>query len=174
MQKNNNINDPEFIYEGEVKLEDYRTTRKSSVGGWIVVVLIFVALFGLFKFLFADIKSDTKQTNQQQNVKINKNVSMKYKDAMIQVKSLAQKNHMSKKAIYEKLNVEGSSLPEDAIVYALENVPIDYKQNALEKAKELSKRMKNPTKEEIFEMLTLDDDDGWFTKQEAQYAINNL
>ena len=171
-------NDPEFIYEGEVNLDDYRSIKKASLKGWLTVLLIFATLAGLLTFLFTEIPSNTKLKNKtelkQKDIKNDKSIPVKYKDAMVQVKAFSQKKHMSRKAIYDKMVIDGGSFPEEAITYALENIPVDYNQNALEKAKELSQKLGSANKQDIYEILLYDEEDGGFTKKEAQYAVDHL
>lgn len=80
---------------------------------------------------------------------------------------------MSKTAIYEQLISEnGDKFDEDAAKYAVDNLKVDFNDNALRAAQTYFDDM-NMTKEEIFTQLSSKHGDK-FTEAEAQYAIDNL
>ena len=64
------------------------------------------------------------------------------------------------------------ALPREIIDHLLENIDVDWKENALKKSEIYYHEMDMP-KEEIYDQLISIHGDG-FTKEEAQYAIDNL
>ena len=80
---------------------------------------------------------------------------------------------MSKQGIYDQLISEyGEKFPEDAAQYAIGNLNVDYKANALEKAKSYQETL-NMSKQAIYDQLISEYGEK-FTPEEAQYAIDNL
>lgn len=84
-------------------------------------------------------------------------------------------HHMSRKELYGQLALEGGAgFTPDAAQYALDNMDVDWKENALETAREyyygegfaMSKSM-------VFDQLSGDGGEG-FSTEEAQYAIDHL
>ena len=76
----------------------------------------------------------------------------------------------SKSELYNKL-VEYDDFTEDEAKYAADNVKVDYKENALERAKSLSKNG-DTSKSDIKDMLS--SKDGFKFTEEAQYAVDHL
>ena len=80
---------------------------------------------------------------------------------------------MSKSGIYEQLTSDyGEKFPAEAAQYAVDNLKVDYKKNALEKAKDYAEQQDMST-DAIYDQLTSDYGEK-FTAEEAQYAIDNL
>ena len=81
--------------------------------------------------------------------------------------------HMSKAGIYDQLTSRyGEKFTAEEAQYAVDNLDVDFKLNALETAKSYQKTM-NMSKEEIYKQLTSQYGEK-FTAEEAQYAIDNL
>lgn len=98
-------------------------------------------------------------------------VPKEYGAALKKAQSYGRIFHMSKKGIYEQLtgNVEGFT-PE-AAQYAVDNLDMDYMENAYQKAKDYFEKM-NMSKEGIYNQLTSSAEG--FTPEEAQYAVDKL
>ena len=80
---------------------------------------------------------------------------------------------MSKAAIYDQLTSEyGNKFPEDAAQYAVDNLKANYKQNALEAAKEYRETM-NMSNEAIRDQL-VSEYGNKFTQKQADWAIEHL
>lgn len=81
--------------------------------------------------------------------------------------------HMSKQGIYDQLTSDaGEKFPEDAAQYAIDNLKVDYKKNALEKAKDYANQQ-DMSNDAIYDKLTSSYGEK-FTQEEAQYAIDHL
>ena len=81
--------------------------------------------------------------------------------------------HMSKAALYDQLTSEyGEKFSAEAAQYAIDNLDVDYKANALEKAKDYQEMMAmSPSA--IYDQLISEYGEK-FTAEEAQHAIDNL
>lgn len=81
--------------------------------------------------------------------------------------------YMSKAGIYDQLVSEyGEQFPPAAAQYAINNLKVDWKQNALKSAQSYAELM-NMSDAEIYEQLTSEYGEK-FTEAEAQYAIDHL
>ena len=79
--------------------------------------------------------------------------------------------HMSKAGIYDQLTSEyGEGFEADAAQYAIDNLDVDWKKNALEKAKSYQESM-SMSKNAIYDQLVSQYGEQ-FTAEEAQYAID--
>jgi ATP phosphoribosyltransferase regulatory subunit HisZ len=80
---------------------------------------------------------------------------------------------MSKAGIYDQLTSEyGEQFPADAAQYAIDNLEVNWKENALKKAQEYAELM-SMSDADIYDQLISEHGEK-FTKEEAQYAIDNL
>ena len=81
--------------------------------------------------------------------------------------------HMSKQGIYDQLTSEyGDKFTAEAAQYAVDNLDVDYKENALKSAETYQETMAmSPAA--IKDQLTSEYGEK-FTEEEAQYAIDNL
>ena len=81
--------------------------------------------------------------------------------------------HMSKQGIFDQLTSEyGGQFPIEAAQYAIDNLEIDYNENALETARVYYEEL-NMSKESIRDQLT-SAYGARFTQDEADYAIEHL
>lgn len=81
--------------------------------------------------------------------------------------------NMSKQSIYEQLTSEyGEKFSAEAAQYAIDNLQVDYKQNALKKAQSYQESM-SMSQRAIYDQLVSEYGEK-FTAEEAQYAIDNL
>ena len=80
--------------------------------------------------------------------------------------------HMSKKRIYDQLTSEYDKFPAEAAQYAVDNLQVDYKANALASAKSYQKTM-HMSSEAIRSQLASEYADK-FTAEEADYAVTHL
>lgn len=81
--------------------------------------------------------------------------------------------NMSKAGIYDQLTSEyGENFPAEAAQYAIDNVVVDWKENALKKAQSYAELM-SMSDSAIYDQLISEYGEK-FTKEEAQYAIDNL
>ena len=80
---------------------------------------------------------------------------------------------MSKAGIYNQLTSEyGEKFSAEAAQYAIDNVEVDWKENALKKAKTYQEMM-SMSPSAIYDQLVSEYGEK-FTPEEAQYAIDNL
>ncbi|MGN0266405.1 MAG: Ltp family lipoprotein [Lachnospiraceae bacterium] len=101
------------------------------------------------------------------------NVPTEYKSALRSAKSYSDLMHMSKQGIYDQLTSEyGDQFPDDAAQYAVDNLQVDWKDNALKCAENYSDTM-YMSKQGIYDQLISEFGEK-FTEEEAQYAIDNM
>ena len=90
--------------------------------------------------------------------------------ALDRARILAEGEFLSKNLTYEQL-VSEEGYSNSSSIYAVENLEIDWKQNALIKA-DLFKSTLDLSKKEIYNRLISSTEK--FTAEEAQYAIDNI
>ena len=90
--------------------------------------------------------------------------------ALGRARILAEGKFLSKNSTYEQL-VSEEGYSNSSSIYAVENLDIDWKQNALIKA-DLFNSTLDLSKEEIYNRLISSTEK--FTAEEAQYAIDNI
>ncbi len=119
-------------------------------------------------------KQPEKEKTLQQKALEDSSASMGQKNALKKAISYAKNMHMSKLAVYEQLTSEyGEKFPEADAQWAVERLSdIDWKKNALEKAKSYQKGM-SMSVDAIYDQLTSEYGER-FTPEEAQYAVDNL
>ena len=103
--------------------------------------------------------------------KIDNNVPMEYRSVMEKAKFYSDVLNMSKARMYEELTA-GCGFTAEEAQYAVDNVKVDWKENALKTAKTYED--KSISKAEIYNQLTSEFYDYDFTEEEAQYAVDNL
>ncbi|MEJ7520325.1 Ltp family lipoprotein, partial [Staphylococcus saprophyticus] len=75
--------------------------------------------------------------NTEQQSSNDSDATREQKSALNKAKTYSDVMHMSKQGIYDQLTSDaGEKFPEDAAQYAIDNLKVDYKKNALEKAKD--------------------------------------
>ena len=101
------------------------------------------------------------------------NAPKEYKDALKKAEDYVKMIHMSKKRLRDQLiSKHGEGYPEKVADFAIENLKVDWKENALIKAKSYKDDMEMPV-EKIKEQLMSEYGDG-FTEEEADYALKNI
>lgn len=100
-------------------------------------------------------------------------VSREFKNALRSAENYITIMAFSEKGLFEQLTSEyGDQYPKDAAQYAMENIEVDYNEQALKAAENYQEIMPMSDKE-LFEQLTSEYGDQ-YTKEQAQYAIDNL
>ena len=80
---------------------------------------------------------------------------------------------MSKAGIYDQLTSEfGDKFPADAAQYAVDNLDVDYNENALKSAENYAETF-NMSSAEIYDQLISEYGEK-FTAEQAQYAVDHL
>lgn len=101
-----------------------------------------------------------------------KKTPQEYKNALAKAEDYADQ-HMSKQKLYHQLISEyGEGFPADAAKYAIDNLKVDYKKNALFTAKDYYYDM-HMSKEKVYQQLVSKYGEE-FTPEEARYAVNHL
>lgn len=98
-------------------------------------------------------------------------IPKEYEAAIKKAQSYGRIFHMSKKGIYNQLTSEVEGFTPEAAQYAVDNLDMDYMENAYQKAKGYFEKM-NMSKEGIYNQLTSSIEG--FTPEEAQYAVDKL
>lgn len=111
------------------------------------------------------------ETTESENS--DEDVPREYKNALNTAQKYVDTMSFSEAGLYEQLTSEyGSQYPEEAAQYAIENVDVDYNEEALESAQSYQEHM--PMSDDaLFDQLTSEYGDQ-FTAEQAQYAIDNL
>jgi len=79
----------------------------------------------------------------------------------------------SEAGLYEQLTAdEGDQFSEEAAQYAVDNIEVDYNEQALKSAESYQEDM-DMSPDAIYDQLASDDGEK-FTDEEAQYAVDNL
>lgn len=100
-------------------------------------------------------------------------VSAEFSSALKQAENYSDMMHMSKLAIFDQLTSEhGGQFPDEAAQYAIDNLDVDWNENALASAISYQETM-SMSKEAIRDQLT-SEYGGQFTVEEAAYAVENL
>lgn len=101
------------------------------------------------------------------------NISREYKNALKQAENYLKYSAFSKQALFDQLTSEyGSKFPEDAAQFAIDNLVVDYKEQALRAAKSYLE-YSSFSDQGLYEQL-ISEYGGQFTEEEAQYAIDHL
>ena len=101
------------------------------------------------------------------------NVPLEHEMALKAAQNYVDLMAFSEAGLYNQLTSEyGSQFPEDAAMYAMENVEVDYFAEALESAENYVDLMAF-SKEELYEQLTSEYGDQ-FTPEQAEYAVNQV
>lgn len=166
--------------------EDYlKISKKKRIVG-VVCVASFIAFVGLAPAsaskthsgqnsnLQQKMEEKTPEKTLQQKAMEDESVSQDYHNALIRGIRYANRLHMSKQAVYDQLVSQyGDKFSPEAAQWAVSQMSdINWKQQALEKAKTYQKRM-NMSTDAIYDQLTSEYGEK-FTKEEAEYAIQNL
>ena len=133
-------------------------------------LITLASLVGLIVFLATTVVACTSKSEntETKTAQVEKNKEKELKEALDKAKSYDKSLNLSYNAMEKKLLEEDFS--EEAVKYALSNVDIDWKQNALEKAKEYAK---TPLVSRKVIKEKLDYEDG-FDDPEVNYAIDNV
>lgn len=106
-----------------------------------------------------------------------KGIPREYINALHEAYAYSTDQHMSKQDIYDALTDEefGPGFPPEAAQYALDNMEVDWYQNALDMAKSyyFDDRL-GFSKKEIYETLTDMEFGDKFPVEQAQYAMDHL
>lgn len=98
-------------------------------------------------------------------------VPKEHEAALKKAQSYGRTFHMSKKGIYNQLTSDVEGFTPEAAQYAVDNLDMDYMENAYQKAKSYFEKM-NMSREGIYNQLTSSVEG--FTPEEAQYAVDKL
>ncbi len=100
-------------------------------------------------------------------------VSREFEAALQSAESYNEFMPMSKAGLYQQLTSDaGDGYPAEAAQYAIDNVDIDYKENAVKSANNYNELMPM-SDQELLDQLTSEAGDG-YTMEEAQYALENM
>lgn len=112
------------------------------------------------------------QENKEEN-EDDSDVPREYANALKSAQNYVDIMAFSEAKLYEQLTSEyGEQYPEDAAKYAIENVEVDYNEEALQSAKNYQETM--PMSDDgLYDQLTSEYGE-LFTAEQAQYAIDNL
>ena len=117
----------------------------------------------------ANVEEDEVDEEQTES----EDVPREYRNALKAAQNYIDLMHFSEKGLFEQLTSEfGDQYPEEAAQYAIENVDVDYKEEALEAAISYLEFMPM-SDQELFEQLTSEYGEQ-FTDEQAQYALDNL
>lgn len=117
----------------------------------------------------SELSSKTKETTKETE----NTVPAEYTSALNKALSYSETMHMSKMGIYNQLVSEyGEKFSPEAAQYAIDNMEVDWKANALAAAENYSETM-HMSKMGIYNQL-ISEYGEQFTAEEAQYAVDNV
>ena len=102
--------------------------------------------------------------------KIDDNIPIEYRPVMEKAQFYSDVVNMSKAKMYEELTA-GCGFTAEEAQYAVDNVKVDWKENALKTAKTYEDE--SISKAGMYDRLTSEYED-MFTEEEAQYAVDNI
>lgn len=166
----------------DVIVKDFSLMTKTEISNWCKKNNIICSILDIYsdtvekdKFIRQSVKPN-EIIKEEGFIRINfskgKRPEFSKEELVKKAESYSRSLNMSKKKLYNQLTSEyGESLTEEEANYAIEHANIDWKKNALEKAKEYKKKKK--LNYDIFTKLSSQSGDQ-FTEEEAQYAVNHL
>lgn len=125
---------------------------------------LYEVLIGIFKFNEEESSYAIKKL--QDTDPMENGVSRDFNAAKKYLETISVDQHNSKKA-FENILIDNLLFPKEASDYALENVKIDYNENALHVFKDIKEEDKDKSDEEIREQL---EKEYLFTKEESEFA----
>lgn len=166
----------------DVIVKDFSLMTKTEISNWCKKNNIICSILDIYsdtvekdKFIRQSVKPN-EIIKEEGFIRINfskgKRPEFSKEELVKKAESYSRSLNMSKKKLYNQLTSEyGESLTEEEANYAIEHANIDWKKNALEKAKIYKK--KKMLNYDIFTKLSSQSGDQ-FTEEEAQYAVNHL
>ncbi|NLT94853.1 MAG: hypothetical protein GXW85_04855 [Clostridia bacterium] len=152
--------------------------KKPIYKRWWFIAIVIVFLIGLIGGGGEDEAGQDNtitegKTEEPVEEKKTDNIPREYRNALRAAQNYVDIMPFSKKGLFNQLTSEyGDHYPEDAARYAIENVKVDWREEALEAAINYLKIMPMSDKE-LFDQLTSEYGEQ-FTEEEARYAIENL
>lgn len=156
------------------------------IGGISFIYCIFSFVFGMMSVIEAmgsypqqlpteyieEHEDDVMSLNEDNEKVDSANILTEYVDALKRADLYAHDMHFSERYIYDRLTDDnGDNFSDKAAEYAIDNIVVDYKENALHKAQTYYDM--GFSVEEIAEALTSEYGE-MFTQEEAEYAMLNL
>ena len=166
----------------DVVVKDFSLMTKTEISNWCKKNNIICSILDIYsdtvekdKFIRQSVKPN-EIIKEEGFIRINfskgKRPEFSKEELVKKAESYSRSLNMSKKKLYNQLTSEyGESFTEEEANYAIEHANIDWKKNALEKAKIYKK--KKMLNYDIFTKLSSQSGDQ-FTEEEAQYAVNHL
>lgn len=153
---------------------------------WFLMVAFLIILISIGRInddsdttqLVSEFKQESTNDNPTVSIKNKKskkeeNIPKEYKSALKKAQMYVDAMPLSKSKLFDQLTSKyGEKFSIEATQYAVDNVDVNWNENALEIAKVYKESMSTPPSE-IYKKLISEDGEA-FSKEEAQYAINNL
>lgn len=129
------------------QFQDYQQHKSNKKKGWLwgcggcggCLVLLILIIIGISACTasFSNSNNSLNSNNTEQQSSNDSDATREQKSALNKAKTYSDVMHMSKQGIYDQLISDArEKFPEDAAQYAIDNLKVDYKKNALEKAKD--------------------------------------
>ena len=122
--------------------------KKPIYKRWWFIVIVVLLVLGIIGSIFGDdsdkdasqpkeeTQTEQKTDKPAEEKKEEPSVPAEYKAALKSAESYSEIMHMSKQGIYDQLISDaGDKFPPEAAQYAIDNLKVDFKKNALESAK---------------------------------------
>ncbi|RIN77823.1 Ltp family lipoprotein [Staphylococcus simulans] len=139
--------------------------------GLIVLILVIVGCTAAMSG--GGSNSGNTSSDSEQTEDTGKNATREQRAALSKAKTYSETMHMSKQGIYDQLTSDaGEKFPEEAAQYAVDNLKVNYKENAVKSAENYADSM-NMSDDAIYDQLTSQAGDK-FTQEEAQYAVDHM
>lgn len=120
-----------------------------------------------------ELPEDPGKAEDEGETEEEEDVPREYRNALRAAQNYIDLMPFSEKGLYEQLTSEyGDKYPEEAAQYAIDNLEVDYNEQALKAAISYQELMPM-SDQELFDQLTSEYGDQ-YTEEQAQYAIDNL
>ncbi|MGV3244276.1 Ltp family lipoprotein [Staphylococcus sp. 11261D007BR] len=180
MSDKTELTNEELLARQQQQFEDYKKEQASKskkrwlwgcggcLGAFIILAIIFTACSS---FVVNEVDKEINKGSSE--IQKDSNANAEQTAALESAKTYADTMHMSKQGIYDQLTADaGDQFSAEDAQYAIDNLKVDYKENAL-KAAQSYQDDQNMSKNAIYDQLVSSYGDQ-FTEEEAQYAIDNL
>ncbi len=164
------------LHQKQRRRKRRRKQRKKNIQKIFLLTILILAILILWSIKMIKKKNDSPRkkeptaTAEDNSIEESNHPPKNHQTVLEKAKSYSETMHLSKVELYQEL-IDNSFTHEEAH-YAVDFLLIDYKENALLRAKDYQKN-KNMSADAIYKQLVGEFGDG-FTPEEAQYAVDHL
>lgn len=137
---------------------------------WVITLVATLVIVTIAMVPSLDGSVDSQNVGREKENATDENVPQEYKKALKSAQNYLDMSGFSRRNLKVQLEFEGFS--DDSVEYALDNLDVDWNEQALRSARVYYNDM-SMSKEEVFTQLSSDGGEG-YTREQAQYAVDNL